>query len=141
MPEIVGPTKGVKVAPRVWKPEIVAPTKGVKVPPTVWKPEIVAPTKGVNVPTTVWESQGLKLLVQQKGKILPTLFRAKICRNNKRATTMYIVPIKRKCNHDPLFKSFIAKGPRLWDDTPLDVKNSIHIKSFCSRLRNVMIEK
>ena len=53
----------------------------------------------------------------------------------------YIVPIKRKCNHDPLFKSFIAKGPRLWDDIPLDVKNSIHIKPFCSRLRNLMIEK
>ena len=53
----------------------------------------------------------------------------------------YVVPIKRKCNHDPLFKSFIAKGPRLWDDIPLVVKNSIHIKSFCSRLMNIMIEK
>ena len=47
------------------------------------------------------------------------------------STRQKFVPQKRKCNHDPLSKSFIAKGPRLWDDVPIDVKNSIHVKSFC----------
>ncbi len=51
------------------------------------------------------------------------------------------VPQKRKCNHDPLSKSFIVKGPRLWDDVPMDIRNSIHVKSFCSRLKNITIEK
>ena len=51
------------------------------------------------------------------------------------------VPLKRKCNYDPLSKSFIAKGPKLWDDIPNDIKNCTHVKSFCSRLKKIMLEK
>ena len=57
------------------------------------------------------------------------------------STRQMNVPLKRKCNYDPLSKSYIAKGPRLWDDIPNDIKNCNSIKSFCSRLKNAMLER
>ncbi len=59
----------------------------------------------------------------------------------KYSTRQVNVPLKRKCNYDPLYKSFIAKGPRLWDDISNETKNCKHVKSFCSRLKKNMIEK
>ncbi len=51
------------------------------------------------------------------------------------------VPLKRKCSYDPLSKRFIAKGSKLWDDIPTDIKNCTHVKGFCSRLKKIMLEK
>ena len=57
------------------------------------------------------------------------------------STRQKYVPLKRKCNHKPLSDSFIAKGPRLWDNVTTETRNSVHIKSFCSKIKNKMIEK
>ena len=76
-----------------------------------------------------------------KNELPPPLMKVFSCNVTNYQTRQKYVPIKRKCNHDPLSKSYIAKGPRLWDDIPTDVKHSTHVKSFCSKLKNIMIEK
>ena len=76
-----------------------------------------------------------------KNQLPQPLMKVFSCNVTSYHTRQKYVPRKRKCNHDPLSKSFIAKGPRLWDDIPTDLRNSAHIKFFCSKLKNIMIEK
>ena len=79
--------------------------------------------------------------LHSKNQLPPPLLKVFSYNTTTYSTRQKYVPLKRKCNHEPLYKSFIAKGPRLWDDIPTDVKNSNHVKSFCSKIKNMMIEK
>ena len=50
-------------------------------------------------------------------------------------TRQHWLPLVRKPNHEPLQKSFLTKGPKLWQSNNKDTKQCHHLKSFANHFK------